>query len=233
MDASRVMGLIEEWLASTHERPGSTARPLVTLSYAQSLDGSIAARRGEPYALSGHQSLELTHRLRAAHDAILVGIGTILSDDPQLNVRFAEGKDPQIVVLDSKGRLPLNAKTLANSHPPIVFCTSQAELRAVEGMQALGVRIEQQSRQGRVDLQAALQRLAELGIKRVMVEGGGEILASFLEDGLADRAVITIAPVFLNGYRISAKAIRRLRVTGSASYGDDTVIWGEFAHEAN
>lgn len=227
------MGLPEEWLASTNERPGNPARPLVTLSYAQSLDGSIAARRGEPYALSGQQSLELTHRLRAAHDAILVGIGTVLSDDPQLNVRFAKGNDPQIVILDSTLRLPATAKILANGRRPIVFCVAEADTKASGALRAGGVRVEQQAASGRVNLVAALKRLGELGIKNVMVEGGGEIIASFLETGLVDRIVITIAPFYLNGYRIPVAAPWRVNVAGSANYGNDLVLWGDVAHEAN
>ncbi len=116
------MALFERWLEETAHlnRPG---RPLVTLSYAQDLDGSIAKRRGEPTSISGPESLEFTHRLRAAHDAILVGIGTVISDDPQLNVRFAKGNDPQIVVLDSQLRLPLQSKLLENSKKAWVHLT--------------------------------------------------------------------------------------------------------------
>ncbi|HEX9595492.1 MAG TPA: RibD family protein, partial [Anaerolineales bacterium] len=102
------MGL-DEWLAASLNQAGDLDRPTVTLSYAQSLDGSIALHRGEPLTLSGPESMAMTHRLRAAHDAILVGIGTVISDDPQLNVRLVEGRNPQVVVLDSRLRLPLTA----------------------------------------------------------------------------------------------------------------------------
>lgn len=227
------MGPLEEWLTSTGERPGNPARPLVTLAYAQSLDGSIAARRGEPFALSGRQSLELTHELRAAHDAILVGIGTVLSDDPQLNVRFAEGNDPQIVVFDSRLRLPVTAKVAASDRHPIVFCTSNADARAVESLRTRGIRVERQSGAPRVDPAVALARLYELGVRRLMVEGGGEIIASFLEAGVIDRTVITMAPIFLSGYRIATNVIRRLTIAGSASYGDDLVFWGQVVRETN
>lgn len=224
------MGL-EEWLASTSERPGNPARPLVTVSYAQSLDGSIAAKRGEPYPLSGAQALELTHRLRAAHDAIMVGIGTVLSDDPQLNVRLVEGNDPQIVVLDSKLRFPKGAKMLDSGKPPIVFCNSPA--KSGEEARPKKIQVEQQTGSERVELSLALNRLSELGIRSLMVEGGGEVIASFLDEQLADRAVITIAPVLLNGYRIPESRQHRLKVAGSAQYGNDLVMWGEFANEAN
>src|SRR5690606_10285843 len=85
-------------------------RPFVTLSYAQSLDGSIAIRSGEPLVLSGPESLCFTHHLRSIHDGILVGIGTVLSDDPQLTVRHCEGESPQPIVLDSQLRIPSTAR---------------------------------------------------------------------------------------------------------------------------
>ena len=101
--------------AAAHHR--RTGRPFVTLTYAQSLDGSIAADPGQPLSLSGPQSLLLTHYLRAAHDAILVGIGTVLADNPLLNVRLVEGKNPQPVIVDSQLRFPLDANLLRR-HPP-------------------------------------------------------------------------------------------------------------------
>ena len=93
---------LAERLAGFH----ASDRPFVSLSYAQSLDGSLAAKPGAPTRLSGTQANELTHRLRAAHDAILVGIGTILADDPQLTVRGVPGLQPRPVVLDSRLRTP-------------------------------------------------------------------------------------------------------------------------------
>ncbi|MEZ4635790.1 MAG: dihydrofolate reductase family protein [Caldilineaceae bacterium] len=95
--------------ADHHQRTG---RPLVTLSYAQSLDGSITAQPGQPFAISSAESLQWTHSLRAAHDAILVGIGAVLADDPSLTVRFAQGQNPQPVVVDSHLRLPTDAQLL-------------------------------------------------------------------------------------------------------------------------
>ena len=89
---------IDSWLADAHNFRQVHGRPLVTLSYAQSLDGCISLRPGIPTALSGPEAMRLTHRLRAAHDAILVGIGTILADDPRLTVRLVEGRNPQPVV---------------------------------------------------------------------------------------------------------------------------------------
>src|SRR5205823_12555295 len=111
------------------EQHRHSSRPFVTLSYAQSVDGSIAARPGQPLALSGALSMTLTHQLRAAHDAILVGIGTVLADNPRLSVRLVEGKDPQPIVADSRLRLPLSANLLYQ-HPlsPWIASGDQADV---------------------------------------------------------------------------------------------------------
>src|SRR5215831_2035198 len=116
-----------------------TGRPFVTLTYAQSLDGCIAARRGQALHLSGRQSLTLTHRLRAAHDAILVGIGTVLADNPLLNVRLVEGKDPQPVIVDSQLRFPLEANLLRHhSLAPLIATSEQAERDRQRHLEAAG-----------------------------------------------------------------------------------------------
>ena len=100
--------------AARKSTPSSKKRPFTTLSYAQSLDGSLALHAGEPYLISGRGSLKLTHMLRAEHDAILVGIGTILADNPQLNVRLTAGADPQTIILDSQLRTPPESKVFEN-----------------------------------------------------------------------------------------------------------------------
>ncbi|MCK4899238.1 MAG: RibD family protein, partial [Anaerolineales bacterium] len=103
---------IDELLADAKADSQSAERPLVTLSYAQSLDGSIAVRRGSPLSLSSPEAMTLTHRLRAAHETILVGIGTVLADNPRLTVRLVEGRNPQPIILDSHLRLFLDANLL-------------------------------------------------------------------------------------------------------------------------
>ncbi len=225
------MGTIETWLETAQPPAGW---PLVTLCYTQSLDGSIALRRGRALALSGELSLKLTHSLRASHDAILVGIGTVLSDDPQLNVRLVSGSDPRIVVLDSKLRLPDSAKILKSKGAPIVFCTDQAGPVDEHRLVSAGAIVERQvgNASDQVDLSKMLSRLEQLGIRRLMVEGGGEVISSFLAGGWVGRAVITISPCFIGGYKaadqvISREPFTRLRKVKSEFYGDDLVIWGE------
>lgn len=224
------MGL-DEWLAASLKRAGNPDRPTVTLSYAQSLDGSIALRRGEPLTLSGPESKKLTHQLRAAHGAILVGIGTVISDDPQLNVRLAKGRDPQIVVLDSQLRMPLAARMLKNGEPR-VFCVASASREAQAKLEQVGGVVERQSdtKATKVNLREALGTLMEKGIKSVMIEGGGQVISSFLSDRLVDRVIITIAPQFVGGYKglqSEADKMPALLNIGLEKYGKDFVIWGD------
>ena len=101
---------IEHWLTAHKRNLSQAKRPFVTLSYAQSWDGSITTRSGESLALSGAEATRLTHQLRSIHDGILVGIGTVLTDDPQLTVREWSGPNPQPIVLDSQLRMPVNAR---------------------------------------------------------------------------------------------------------------------------
>jgi len=174
---------------------------LVTLSYAQSLDGSITLRRGQQLALSGEESLIITHRLRAAHQAILVGIGTILADNPRLNVRLIEGQSPQPVVLDSQLRFPENARLLESPLPPWIATTRRASPQKRASLEASGVQLLKlpEDEHHRIQLPALLERLAALKINSLMVEGGARVITSFLSARLVDRIVLTIAPRFLGG----------------------------------
>ena len=226
------MGL-DEWLAASLNQAGDLDRPTVTLSYAQSLDGSIALHRGEPLTLSGPESMAMTHRLRAAHDAILVGIGTVISDDPQLNVRLVEGRNPQVVVLDSRLRLPLTARVLKIGKTR-VFGVASANQMAQVKLEQVGAIVERQSdeRATRVNLRGMLGRLGETGIRSVMVEGGGQVISSFLSENLVDRAIITMAPQFVGGYKGLETVIDQnseLVNEGVEKHGKDYVFWGEIA----
>jgi 3,4-dihydroxy 2-butanone 4-phosphate synthase/GTP cyclohydrolase II len=181
------------------------AFPFVTLSYAQSLDGSIAALRGYPLELSGFLSASLAHSLRAVHDGILVGIGTVLSDDPRLTVRMARGPDPQPVVLDSRLRFPLNARMLHNgcSRRPWIVTTEKVELGREGALMKEGARVVRVAadRRGWADLRSTLAKLKESGITRLLVEGGARVITNFLRDRLVDQIVITIAPLMVGGLR--------------------------------
>jgi GTP cyclohydrolase II len=179
------------------------SRPFVTLSYSQSLDGSIAVSRSSPCPLSCRKSLEMTHALRSLHDALLVGVNTIVSDDPQLTVRYCAGSDPQPVVLDSALRFPESARLLR--HPkrhPIIITTERAPQRRVERLRERGAHVYRVAhRAGRVDAEAALDLLGSLDLANVMVEGGAGVISSMLASRLVDYCVVTITPKLIGGVK--------------------------------
>jgi 3,4-dihydroxy 2-butanone 4-phosphate synthase/GTP cyclohydrolase II len=205
----------------------------VTLTYAQSLDGSIAAKPGAPLALSGSASATFTHQLRANHDAILVGVETILSDDPRLNVRLVAGPDPRPIILDSTLRCPLNARCLNPLRRPIIATTDRASLDRERELEAHGVRVMRVPEcETRVDLAALLDRLEAEGIRTLMVEGGARVITSFLRAQLVDRLVVTIAPTLVGGVRAvnqlsASNAFPRLRNTTLQQLGEDWIVSGE------
>jgi GTP cyclohydrolase II len=234
-----VMEQVEARLTEAAGHRQRTNHPFVTLSYAQSLDGCIAVRRGQPLALSGPQSLTLTHQLRAAHDAILVGIGTLLADNPRLTVRLVEGKNPQPVVVDSRLRFPLDA-SLLQEHPlsPWIATTDQADNDRQRELEAAGARVLRLPTQanGQVHLARLLEQLGELGLNSLMVEGGAGIITSFLSERLADFLVLTIVPTLVGGLH----AVDDLEVSDPAHFprlfhpssewlGEDLILWGDFA----
>lgn len=210
-------------------------RPFVTLSYAQSLDGSISRRRGEPFAISGRETLKMTHALRAEHDAILVGRGTIQADDPQMTVRLAEGDSPRPVILDSRLTCPPGARIFKHPKAPWLVAGAGVDAGRVESIEGAGGVVIPVSlgADARVDLTAALEALAERGVGRLMVEGGAEVITSFLEQGAADILIITIAPVLLGGLKgvgdLTGSAPPNLEGMQVERYGDDIVVWGRLA----
>ncbi|HTR00364.1 MAG TPA: RibD family protein [Candidatus Acidoferrum sp.] len=225
---------IETWLQQTRSafEHGShaTQRPFVTLCFAQSLDGSLALRAGETLRLSGAGSTKLTHQLRSLHDGILVGIGTVLADDPQLTVREWNGRHPQPIVLDSQLRLPASARVCTASGKRCWVLTSQK-------MTANGIDCEllqvADNGSGQVALPSALQVLRQRGIRSLMVEGGASVLTAFLQARLVDALVLTIAPHVLGGYKAVGELglandnpLPRLAPLHSDQLGNDLIVWG-------
>lgn len=236
---------IEAWLADARIFRQEHGRPLVTLSYAQSLDGCLSLRRGVPTALSGPQAMQLTHRLRPAHDGILVGIGTILSDDPRLTVRLVEGCNPQPVVLDGQLRFPLQAKLLQGEPLPWIATHQrpidpEAHQQKRSALEARGTRLLEirSDENGYLSLPALLAKLADLGIDSLMVEGGSRVITSFLTNRLVDQFVITIAPLFLGGLPTVESAVQDGLTTfptpsdlGYDRLGDDLIVWGRLTEK--
>lgn len=213
-----------------------TGRPYVTLTYAQSLDGSIAVRPGHPLALSCRESQAMTHALRASHDAILVGIGTVLADNPSLTVRLVSGKNPQPVVLDSRLRFPLFSKLLRQPTLPWIMTNKVAEAERQAALEDLGVKIYRlpTGDSGGIEIQAVLRKLGEMDINSVMVEGGAQVIASFLGGQAVDQIIVTIAPVLVGGVRVldyhqqpRPKVFPRLVNVSYQKIGDDLIARGE------
>ncbi len=190
------------------QRSDSPVRPAVTLTWAQSLDGSIAAGRGVRTRLSGDASMYLTHRLRAVHDAILVGIGTVLSDAPRLTTRLCDGADPVPVILDSHLRCPPDAPLFDRSSAASVIVWSGAGDDA--GCAGRRRALEEQGARlvdgDPMDLPGVLGALSEFGLYSVMVEGGGRVISSFLAAQLVDRLVVTVVPRIMGGYGFSGSS---------------------------
>ncbi|OGT70957.1 MAG: GTP cyclohydrolase [Gammaproteobacteria bacterium RIFCSPLOWO2_02_FULL_57_10] len=222
---------IEQWLGDNRERFHDPERPFVTLSYAQSLDGSITLRAGESLGLSGEESTRLTHHLRSLHDGILVGIGTVLADDPQLNVRQWTGPSPQPIVLDSHLRIPADARLchIADKHC-WVLTSRHSNSREQSDLDIITLAGDAE---GRVCLHEALRELKRRGINSLMVEGGANVITAFLKEQLVDALVLTIAPTVVGGYKAvgdlgfaNRAALPRIAPMFTEKLGDDQILWG-------
>lgn len=183
--------------------------------------------------LSGESSMMLTHQLRAAHDAILVGIGTVQADNPSLTVRLVSGENPQPIILDSHLRFEPGTKLGTHStKKPWVACLDSIEPERKEILESVGITILQfpGNKKGLIPLALVLKKLAELGVKRLMVEGGACVLSQFLEQDLADLICATIAPILMSGFNMIDPAggtlMRRLVDYKMLRMGDDLVLFG-------
>jgi diaminohydroxyphosphoribosylaminopyrimidine deaminase/5-amino-6-(5-phosphoribosylamino)uracil reductase len=188
-------------LIATWRKFITTGIPYVSLKLALSLDGRIATRSGASKWVTGAEARSLVHTLRARHDAVAIGIGTALADDPRLTVRDASGASPTRVVFDTKLRLPLHSRLVetAVDVPTWVVCSADAPSDAEQALIARGVEVLRvpSAAEGRVDAAAALAALASRGVVTVMVEGGAELAGSILAGRLADELHAFVAPILL------------------------------------
>jgi diaminohydroxyphosphoribosylaminopyrimidine deaminase / 5-amino-6-(5-phosphoribosylamino)uracil reductase len=197
-----VTGVCEQECRELNERYlkySQTALPFVTVKFAESLDGRIATSTGDSQWISGQASLRLAHQLRREHDAIMVGIGTVLSDDPRLTVRLVNGRDPLRVVIDSRLRVPLTARVLAEgaAHRTLIATTRLADRERVRELERLGAQVlimPVRAGEPGVDLVELLQALGRKRIASVLVEGGAGVITSLLAERAVDRLVVAIAP---------------------------------------
>lgn len=182
----------------------TTGLPHVTLKIGMSLDGKTATRSGEARWITGEESRRRVHELRNVTDAVLVGIGTVLADDPDLTCRLpgTECRHPDRVVIDSHLRIPNKARVLAhrNKGRTILVAGPHAPAARVRELGELGAEVvTADGGARRVEPEAVLRRLAGLGITSVLVEGGSEVAASFLDAGVVDKVVFFIAPLLIGG----------------------------------
>ena len=213
----------------------------ITLKLATSLDGRIATASGESRWITGPASREQVHRLRAAHDAVVIGIETALADDPELTVRLPghKGRQPGRVVLDSRQRLPLDGKLArtARDVPTFVVATGQPD-RALVKAGVVVIQAEAVS-EDRPDLKNVVQALQAKGLSNLFIEGGGQVAGSFLRCGLVDAIEWFRAPILLGGEgrpAIGALAVAALaeaphfRRVEVGALGDD--LWERYARMA-
>ena len=178
-----------------------TGLPLVTLKFAQTLDGRIATASGDSKWISSEEFRKKAHRLRSVHDAVLVGINTVLADDPQLTVRLVRGRNPTRIILDPRLRMPLKSKIVETHYeaPVIIAATERADTRKATQLRALGIEVIEfnSDASGGIDLKPLLIALGERNITSLLVEGGARVITSFLRYKLADRVVVAVAPKIL------------------------------------
>ena len=204
-------------------------RPRVIVNAAMSVDGKIALPGGRAVRLSNEEDSRRVHRLRANVDAILVGIGTVLADDPKLTVKpeYGRGRNPLRVVLDSDGKTPAEAHVLDGNAPTLVV-TSDACERTFPHAEVLRLGEDE------VDLGRLLDHLAKRGVRAVLVEGGSTVIWSFLRHGLADELKVFVssqilggrsAPTLAGGEGVTSVAdSTRLRLNRTRRVGDGVLL---------
>lgn len=212
------------WLTATR-----LGRPFVTLKIAESLDGRVAAPDGSSRWISGPESRADAHRMRAEIDTILVGVGTVLADDPALTARAADGtpgpRQPLRVVLDGRGRTPAGAHVRDDTAPSLIATASDYGADAA----------------GRVDVEALLTDLYRRGRRHLLVEGGPRVAASFLDAGLVDEVLVYLAPLLLGAGRsaveggalVTLAGAHRLELVESRRFGGDLVLRYRFLRAAS
>ncbi len=237
------VGLLEgpaKRLIEAYARWITTGRPFVTLKIAATLDGKIATAAGESRWITGTRARAYTHHLRSRVDAVLVGLGTVLADDPELTARDGRGtRDPHRVIVDERLATPPTARALRprEGSMGIVATTRRAPASRRRRLEQRGVRVlTALSRDGLVDLQDLMRRLGALGITSVLIEGGSELNASAVRSGVVNKVITMLAPTLLGG-RDAIGAIGgrspgrlhdavRLREVSTRRLGEDVIVEG-------
>jgi 2,5-diamino-6-(ribosylamino)-4(3H)-pyrimidinone 5'-phosphate reductase len=183
-------------------------KPYVILNSAMTLDGKIATRTGSS-EISGQEDLERVHNLRKELDAIMVGINTVLEDDPRLTVHkihSGESKNPLRVVADSKARTPLNSRILNQEANTLIFISQKAPQEKIRALKDKGENIEViLAGREKVDLTILMDELAQRGVRSLLLEGGSTLNFSMLQEGLVDEVRVCVAPMIAGG--VQAKTL--------------------------
>jgi len=221
------------------KQSGAPVRPFVVLAFTQSLDGCIAKQTGGMRNEVSGENMILRHRFRSMNDGVLVGRGTIATDNPILNVRHFEGKSPQPIILDSQLRSRIDSRVIqeCDLKPWFVFGNSVDAERPpafiAEGCDLIKVSSEGEN----LSLNETLEQLYSMGIKSLVVEGGASIIESFLSQGLADFVVITISSHFISEpgaqkYNIHSHGRSpMISDISTVTVGDEIVAYGEMAFQ--
>jgi 2,5-diamino-6-(ribosylamino)-4(3H)-pyrimidinone 5'-phosphate reductase len=214
---------------------GGPSRPFVILNAAMSLDGKIATFTGDS-RMSSPADMRRVHRLRASVDAIMIGLRTLLRDDPKLTVKLVKAHRPYRIILDSNALSPPSSYVVrtAREIPTIIAVTSRAPKKRVEALKKKGVSVVVCGRGPLVSLVLLLNRLRRLGIRRILLEGGGTLNWSMLSDQLVDEISVAITPRILGGSSATSlvegkgTALVRdgvqLKLLSSARYGPDLMV---------
>jgi len=212
--------------------------PFVIVKVASSLDGKIATCKGESRWITGEKAREFAHRLRDKVDAILVGVNTVINDDPAL---LAPSKNNLTrVILDSRLRIPLTSRVLENQDKAhtFVFTTSKADKQKLSELESRGIKVAivKENAEGRVSLEGVLNRLASLETMVLLVEGGGKVIGSFFDKGLVDKLFLFLAPRIIGGRNsptwVEGKGISllsqtpRIEVDSLRKIGEDLLLEG-------
>ncbi len=179
----------------------TTGLPFVTLKIAQSLDGKIAASSGDSKWITGEKARRHVHRMRNEYDAVMVGVGTVISDDPSLDCRISGGRNPYRIIVDTSLRIPVKAKLLSHDDcRTIIATTGDAPDDRKKKLLSAGAKvITVKKRSEHVDLKALMKEIGSHGIMSVMIEGGSRIAASAVRAGIVDKVMFYIAPKIIGG----------------------------------
>jgi diaminohydroxyphosphoribosylaminopyrimidine deaminase/5-amino-6-(5-phosphoribosylamino)uracil reductase len=238
------VGVLEQEAAQVNEAFFTyirTGRPFVILKAAASLDGKIATQTGDSRWITGESARQHVHHLRNEVDAVLVGIGTVLRDDPMLTTRLGtpDQRDPARVIVDNLARLPLRAQVInrASTAPTIVAVSEMAPRARLESLEREGVQaLVVPGSPRRVSLAHLMEALGKMGFLSVMIEGGAEINASALQEGIVDKLLLFLAPILIGGKSTptavggegieTLRQATRVRDVRIERFGEDVLIQG-------